>query len=323
MIRLQDAGFYCQSGSDFESKLAPRCIKKKRQPVDLTSVKGSRWKLRLGSLGLGLLPPAFVFGVSLAVSEDLRLLYLGGAILLFFGATWVGAKSGQDWVSACLLYLPLAAMFAFFVLRQLPFLWPNLLLWALATVLGLFLLTPRLGSREMISGIVVLLAVSAWYCVSYIPGQMKHAMNHFGEDVAPAFTFQTVSDGAVPTTARSGKILVIDFFGTWCPPCIAELPEISHVRAGLKDRRDIEFVVVATNSGGDTPERLRSFGRLWHVTLPLAFDRGGKAHAAFGLSGFPGIVVIDRTGRVRLTREGYNSSETSFSSDLTQFLESL
>ena len=293
--------------------------------MNLTPTNGRRasWKLRVGSLGLGVLAGVLAFGVGLAVSEDLRLLYVSGAIVLFFGATWVGAKSGRDWLSACLLYLPLAGMFGFFVLHQLPFLWPNLLLWALATALGLFLLAARLRGTAMISGVVVLLAISVWYCMSYIPDQMKRATNHFGDGAAPAFAFQAVSEGAVPTTATPGKILVIDFFGTWCPPCIAELPEIALVRAGLQDRRDIEFVVVATNSGGDTPERLRSFGRLRHITLPLAFDQGGKAHAAFGLSGFPGLVVIDRTGRVRLTREGYNSSEISFRTDLTQLLESL
>jgi thiol-disulfide isomerase/thioredoxin len=120
-----------------------------------------------------------------------------------------------------------------------------------------------------------------------------------------------------------GKILVIDFFGTWCPPCLAELPEIARVRADLQVRRDIEFVVVGTNPGGDTPECLRSFGQLRHVTLPLAFDQGGKAHKAFGLGEFPGMVVLDRNGRVRLTREGYNSSEATFRSNLTQLLKSL
>jgi thiol-disulfide isomerase/thioredoxin len=288
-----------------------------------TTANGSRWKLRLGSLGLALLAPALVFGLALTVSEDLRLLYISGAIVLFCGATWVGVKCGRDWLSACLLYLPLAGMFGFLVLQQLPFLWPNLLLWALVTVLGLFLLATRLGTTTRISAVVVVLAISAWYCLSYIPAQKKRAMNHFAEDAAPAFAFQAVSDGPVPTTASPGKILVIDFFGTWCAPCIAELPEIARIRADLQQRRDIEFVIVATNSGGDTPERLRSFGRLRHITLPLAFDQGGKAHAAFGLSGFPGLVVIDPTGRVRLTREGYNTSETTFRSDLTQLLESL
>jgi len=291
--------------------------------MDLTSASGGRWKLRLGSLGLGLLATGLVFGLAIAVSKDLRLLYVAGAILLFCGATWLGAKSARDWLSVFLLYVPLAGMFGFAILGQLPFLWPHLLLWALAAALGLFLLAAPLRGKAMAIGVVVLLAVSAWYCTSYIPDQMKRAMNHFGDGAAPPFAFQAVSEGAVPTTATPGKILVIDFFGTWCPPCIEELPEIARVRAALQNRRDIEFVVVATNSGGDTPERLRSFGRRQHVTLPLAFDEGGKAHAAFGLSGFPGIVVIDRTGRVRLTRQGYNSSEISFCTDLTQLLESL
>ena len=280
-------------------------------------------KKAIDSLGLGLLATALVFGVAIAVSKDLRLLYVAGAILLFCGATWLGAKSRRDWLSVFLLYVPLAGMFGFAILPQLLFLWPHLLLWALAAAFGLFLLAAPLRRRAMVTGVVVLLAVSAWYCTSYIPDQMKRAMNHFGNGAAPAFAFQAVSEGAVPTTATPGKILMIDFFGTWCPPCIEELPEIARVRAGLQDRRDIEFVVVATNSGGDTPERLRSFGRRQHLTLPLAFDEGGKAHAAFGLSGFPGIVVIDRTGRVRLTRQGYNSSETSFRTDLTKLLESL
>src|SRR5207248_9773049 len=258
-----------------------------------------------------------------AVSDDLRLMYLVGAIMLFCGATWIGARSWRDWLRACLLYLPSASMFGFFVLGQLPFLWPHLLLWALAIGIGLFLLAARLNGKARISAVVILFAISAWYCISYIPDRMNRATNHFGDGVAPEFALQAVREGAVPTTATPGKILVIDFFGTWCPPCIAELPEIVRVRAGLQNRREVEFVIVGTNAGGDTPERLRAFGRRQHVTLPLAFDQGKKAHAAFGLSGFPGIVVIDRAGRVRLTRQGYNSSEISFRTDLTQLLENL
>jgi thiol-disulfide isomerase/thioredoxin len=291
--------------------------------MESKSGNGRSWKLILGSLGLGVLAAALVFGVSLTISDDLRLLYIAGVSALFLGATWLGVKGGRDWISACLFYLPLTGMFGFFVLQQLPFFWPQLFLWALATLLGLLLLASSPSAVIRISGIVVLLALSAWYCTSYIPDQMKRALNRFSNGGAPAFAFQPVSEGTVPTTATPGKILVIDFFGTWCPPCIAELPEIARVRSDLEERRDIEFVVVATNSGGDTPERLRSFARLRHVSLPLAFDPGGKAHTAFGLRGYPGIVVIDRTGHVRLTRQGYNSSETSFRSDLTQLLQSL
>jgi len=93
--------------------------------------------------------------------------------VLFCGATWIGAKSWRDWLSACLLYLPLAGMFGFFVLDQLPFLWPHLLLWALAIAIGLSLLAARLNRKARISAVVILFAISAWYCVSYIPARMK------------------------------------------------------------------------------------------------------------------------------------------------------
>ena len=57
--------------------------------------------------------------------------------------------------------------------------------------------------------------------------------------------------------------------------------------------------------------------------LPVAFDPEQRTMHAFGLSGFPSLVVIDRTGRVRVTHIGYNTSETSFRDDLTQLLQSL
>jgi protein-disulfide isomerase-like protein with CxxC motif len=65
------------------------------------------------------------------------------------------------------------------------------------------------------------------------------------------------------------------------------------------------------------------FAQRRHISLPIAFDPEQRTMHAFGLTGFPTLVVIDRTGRVRLTHTGYNSSETSFRHDLTQLLLSL
>jgi peroxiredoxin len=101
------------------------------------------------------------------------------------------------------------------------------------------------------------------------------------------------------------------------------LPELAAVRAELKNNPDIEFVIAASELGNDTPERFRTFIERRHINIPLAFDHDGKVHDRFGLHGVPALVVLDRGGRVRLTRAGYNSAETSFHRDLVQFLRTL
>jgi peroxiredoxin len=279
------------------------------------------WKVRLVAFAIGIFVAAAAFGIALVVSDDLRLLYLSGASLLAAAASFLSTKAREDLIVAVLLLLASTSLFAFFVLPQTPSLWPTLLLWMAIVVWLLF--RKRFGRIITNVGAMILIAVSAWYCAFYIPVQMQRALTHVSNGLAPAFTLQPISQGPVPTGATSGKILVLDFFATWCSPCVAELPELQRVRADLQTNHDIEFVLVGTNKGGDTPERVRAFAQRRHISLPVAFDPEQRTMHALGLSGFPTLVVIDRTGHVRLTHSGYNSSETSFRQDLTHLLQSL
>ncbi len=282
-------------------------------------------KRRFMAFGLGVLTLLLVGAVTFLTSGDIRLIYAIGTVLLLCLAIWLGASGKPDWFAAMLLYLPLLAGFGVLLLPKLPALWPILLLWAVAVVIGLvFIRATRARHGLPVTGMmIVLIAASLWYCISYVPKLLARELNHFGNVTAPAFTLQPISNGSVPVTSERGKILVIDFFATWCPPCKAELPELEAIRDELKTDADIQFVLVDTNAGGDTPERFRSFAQSRHVTLPLAFDPDGKARASFGMTGFPSLVVIDRTGRVRLTREGYNPAEANFRRDFVRFLKTL
>ena len=286
--------------------------------MDSMPANGASWKVRLIALGIGIVVAAAVFGTALLVADDLRLLYLGGALLLAVAAFLLSARAREDWIAGVLLLFPLMFLFTFFVLPQIPFLWPTLLLWAAIVMVLLF--RTRFGKIIRIGGVVILVATSVWYCAFYTPGQMKRAFTRVTNAEAPQFTLQPITPGAVPTTAMPGKILVLDFFATWR---IAELPELERLRADLQTKRDIEFVLVGTNSGGDTPERVQAFAQRHHISLPVAFDPERRAQHAFGLNGFPSLVVIDRTGRVRLTHQGYNTSETTFRYDLRQLLQNL
>src|SRR6267378_6910747 len=289
--------------------------------MDSTPSDRASWKVRLIALGIGIVVAAATFGIALLVSEDLRLLYFSGAILFALAGFLLGAKIQGDWIAAILLLLTSVLLFTLVVLPQAPFLWPTVLFW-IAIVTSL-LFRKRSGRQITVASAVVLIVISAWYCSLYIPGQMKRSFTHVTNAEAPQFTLQPISSGTVPTTAMPGKILVLDFFATWCSPCIAELPELERLRADLQTNRDIEFVLVGTNKGGDTPERVREFAQRHHISLPIAFDAEQKTMHALGVTGFPTLVVIDRTGHVRLTHSGYNTSETSFRRNLSQLLQSL
>ena len=289
--------------------------------MDSTLAQRTSWKIRLIAFGIGIIVAAAVFGIALVISDDLRLLYLSGALLFSVAAFLLGTRAREDLIAAVLLLFASTFLFAFFVLPQTSFLWPTLLLWVAIVVWLLF--RKRFTRMVTIVAAMILIAVSVWYCAFHIPVQMQRALTHMGSGAAPPFTLQPISQSPVPTRFTPGKILVLDFFATWCSPCIAELPELERVRADLQTSRDIEFVLVGTNSRGDTPERVRAFAQRRQISLPVAFDPDRKTMRAFGLSGFPNLVVIDRAGRVRLTHTGYNSSETRFRSELTQLLQSL
>jgi thiol-disulfide isomerase/thioredoxin len=265
-----------------------------------------------------------VYSFAALVSNDMRYVYAIGAILLFCGAMGMDAKGKGDRLTAALLAVPLVAGFGYLVLQKMPVLWPHLLFWCITAVIGSGLLgVGRSHQILSLGGAGLFVAASLWYCTRYLPEQVAHSLSHFRDAAAPMFTFQPISDGPVPSGPTPGKILVIDFFATTCGPCIVELPELSRVRAELQGKSDIEFVVVASDAGGDTPERFKSFVERRRITLPLAFDPGGKAHKAFGFTGVPGLVVVDRAGRVRLTHAGFNAAETNFRRDLVRFLETL
>jgi len=283
----------------------------------------SSWKVRLAALSLGILGVPFVYLIALKISNDLRLISVSGIVFLFFAAVCLGRKK-QDWVSEVLLIAPVVTVFAYEVLNKIPALWPNVVLWAAAVAIGsvfVRILRQRIGFAVAL--IVTFLIAALWFCNWYAPEQLASAFSKVKDASAPSFEFQPVSAGTVPTSSKTGKILLVDFFSTTCAPCMAELPEIVAARRDLAGNNDVDFVLVASDLGRDTPEGFRAFAQRRGLALPLAFDVSGKAHDSFGLKGVPALVVLDRSGRVRFTHEGYNPAETNFRRDLVQFIKSL
>lgn len=101
------------------------------------------------------------------------------------------------------------------------------------------------------------------------------------------------ADGAlVDLTSYRGKVVLVNFWASWCPPCRKELPSLSRLRKLFgKD----EFEIFAVNVGED-PET--AFDFIGNPNLPVLFDRDSKTMAAWPAKGMPTSLLIDRQGRI-------------------------
>lgn len=92
-----------------------------------------------------------------------------------------------------------------------------------------------------------------------------------------------------------GDIVVIDFWGTWCPPCRAAMPknyELAKKYAG----KDVRFVGISTVNGSD---RMSEVAEQIDARFPLTVDNEDKTAEAYGVQWWPYYVVVDRDGIVR------------------------
>jgi thiol-disulfide isomerase/thioredoxin len=133
----------------------------------------------------------------------------------------------------------------------------------------------------------------------------------------PAVPFQFVlpAGGAVSAAQLRGRVAVIDFWATWCVPCQHELPELERLYRRFAADRRVVFYAVDEPRGdspelqGDTPARAVEFFRKRGYLIPLALDAEARAAKALRAHGLPTLLVLDRSGRVRLRHVGYVGSE--------------
>ena len=107
-----------------------------------------------------------------------------------------------------------------------------------------------------------------------------------------------VVDKPVDLAGYRGKVVLVNFWATWCPPCRKEFPSLARVRKRFKSA---EFEVLAVNVGED-PDMVFSFTGT--TEFPVLFDRDSKAMGAWPVKGLPTTFLVDRQGRLALKAVG-------------------
>ncbi len=105
-------------------------------------------------------------------------------------------------------------------------------------------------------------------------------------------------DGTARTLADfKGHGVVLNFWATWCVPCVAEMPALDRLRARLAGR-GIEVLALSSDRGG-APVVRAFFAKHGINHLPVTLDEGLRAARALGVQGLPTTVLIDGAGRDR------------------------
>jgi peroxiredoxin len=106
-----------------------------------------------------------------------------------------------------------------------------------------------------------------------------------------------------------GRVLVVNFWASWCTPCVRELPSLNRLRKAFGDQ---PFEILGVNVA-EPPNRLKRFLKRQPIDFPVLYDRESEAFYAWEVKGLPTSFVIDRDGKVRYLVRGaieWDSAET-------------
>ncbi len=112
---------------------------------------------------------------------------------------------------------------------------------------------------------------------------------------APAFDLSTFPEGQASLEDYKGQYVLLNFWATWCPPCLEEMPSMESAFQRFKDRG---FTVVAISSDEEGETAIKPFIDKLGVTFPILMDPDKAISSVYGASNLPVTFVLDRDGQV-------------------------
>ena len=120
-------------------------------------------------------------------------------------------------------------------------------------------------------------------------------------DLAPDFTLKSASGKNIRLSELKGRIVMLNFWATWCGPCAEEIPHLNELHDSLDP---YDFELLGINIDEDQSKAIHLAKKL-EVNFPVLFDEDKNVSRSFDIKAMPTTIIIDRAGKIRHVNKGY------------------
>ncbi len=153
----------------------------------------------------------------------------------------------------------------------------------------------RAFDTALVLAVVCVLAWRAWPQVAAALGAGRAGAP------APALSVRTLRGDTLSLAGLRGKVVVVNFWATWCPPCRAEMPGFQSV---WEQKQSQGLVILGLSTDDDGPVPVSGFVVQRGITYPVAMSTLETEHLFGGINALPTTFLIDRAGRIRYQVRG-------------------
>ncbi len=181
----------------------------------------------------------------------------------------------------------------------------------------------RQKRRWEIVMLISLLAGIVWTVFSRVPSAIGAPLSSSPSPregfLAPDFTLDALRGEKVTLSHLRGKIVVVNFWATWCLPCRKETPALEKA---YEQYKDAGLVILGVNlTDQDSASEVESFVQEFKLTYPILLDRDGSISYLYQIEGLPMTFFINREGIIRTVVVGGPMSETFIRSKIETLLK--